>query len=43
MTPHFEALGAKEIEREDFLDKLKETQDTGLNLFETKKRFPNSR
>ncbi len=33
MTPHFEALGAKEIDREEFLDKLKETQDLELTLF----------
>jgi Leu/Phe-tRNA-protein transferase len=30
MTPHIKALGAKEIARAEFLDKLKETQ--GLNL-----------
>ncbi len=33
MTPHFEVLGAQEIEREDFLDKLEETQKLGLKLF----------
>jgi leucyl/phenylalanyl-tRNA--protein transferase len=33
MTPHFEVLGAKEIPREEFLDKLEETQKLGLNLF----------
>ncbi len=33
MTPHFEALGAKEIAREDFLDKLRETQKSNLKLF----------
>ncbi len=33
MTPHFEALGAKEIGRKDFLKKLKETQDLELKLF----------
>ncbi len=33
MTPHFEALGAKEIDREDFLDKLSETQKSNLKLF----------
>ena len=33
MTPHFEALGAKEIDRADFLDKLKETQGLNLKLF----------
>lgn len=33
MTPHFEVLGAKEIERAEFLDKLEETQKIGLQLF----------
>ena len=33
MTPHFEVLGAREIEREEFLDKLEETQKLGLKLF----------
>ena len=33
MTPHFEALGAKEIDRGEFLDKLKETQDLKLSIF----------
>lgn len=33
MTPHFKVLGAREIERTEFLDKLKETQDKGLTLF----------
>lgn len=33
MTPHFEALGAKEIRRKDFLKKLKETQGLELKLF----------
>lgn len=33
MTPHMEALGAKEIKRRDFLCKLKETQDLKLILF----------
>ncbi len=33
MTPHFEVLGAKEISREDFLDKLEETQRKNLQLF----------
>lgn len=33
MTPHFAALGAHEIYREDFLDKLEETQKLGLKLF----------
>jgi leucyl/phenylalanyl-tRNA--protein transferase len=33
MTPHFEVLGAKEIHREDFLDKLERTQSRNLELF----------
>ncbi len=33
MTPHMRALGAKEIDRRDFLDKLKRTQRLGLELF----------
>ncbi|MEZ5427308.1 MAG: leucyl/phenylalanyl-tRNA--protein transferase [Pyrinomonadaceae bacterium] len=33
MTPHFQILGAKEIKRAEFLDKLKETQDKNLKLF----------
>jgi leucyl/phenylalanyl-tRNA--protein transferase len=33
MTPHFKALGAKEVGREEFLIKLKEAQTLGLNLF----------
>ena len=33
MTPHFEVLGAEEIDREEFLDKLEETQKLGLRLF----------
>ena len=33
MTPHLEALGAKEIDRDEFLYKLKETQDRNLSLF----------
>ncbi len=33
MTPHFEILGAKEIGREEFLDKLEKTQAKSLNLF----------
>ena len=33
MTPHMEALGAKEIKRRDFLLKLKETQNLKLTLF----------
>ena len=33
MTPHFKVLGAKEIDRTDFLDKLEETQKLNLKLF----------
>ena len=33
MTPHIEALGAREIRRKEFLCKLKETQARGLSLF----------
>lgn len=33
MTPHFQALGAIEIERNDFLDKLRDTQNLDLTLF----------
>ncbi len=33
MTPHIRALGAKEIDRSEFLDKLKETQRSNLTLF----------
>ncbi len=33
MTPHFEVLGAEELEREDFLNKLEETQKLNLKLF----------
>lgn len=33
MTPHFKVLGAKEIYRTEFLDKLEETQKTNLKLF----------
>ncbi len=33
MTPHFEALGAKEIGRAAFLDKLADTQALNLKLF----------
>lgn len=33
MTPHMEALGAKEIDRGEFLDKLKETQDLKMSIF----------
>lgn len=33
MTPHMAALGAKLIPREEFLDKLAETHERGLELF----------
>lgn len=33
MTPHLEVLGAKEIDRDEFLDKLNETQKIKLELF----------
>jgi leucyl/phenylalanyl-tRNA--protein transferase len=33
MTPHFEALGARDIPREQFLKKLKATQDLDLKIF----------
>jgi leucyl/phenylalanyl-tRNA--protein transferase len=33
MTPHFELLGAKEIKRGEFLDKLERTLEKGLKLF----------
>lgn len=33
MTPHFKILGAKEIPRNQFLDKLEETQKLNLKLF----------
>lgn len=33
MTPHFQVLGAEEMEREDFLDKLEATQQLNLKLF----------
>ncbi len=33
MTPHFEVFGAKNIPRNDFLDKLKDTQNLGLKIF----------
>ncbi|CAN5227759.1 leucyl/phenylalanyl-tRNA--protein transferase [soil metagenome] len=33
MTPHFEALGAKEIDRLEFLEKLRVTQNAKLELF----------
>jgi len=33
MTPHFQALGAKDLDRNEFLSKLKKTQKLGLKLF----------
>ena len=36
MTPHIKALGAKEVRRNAFLRKLKETQSLDLDLFGTK-------
>lgn len=33
MTPHLMALGAKDIDRDEFLDKLNETRSLGLDLF----------
>ena len=33
MTPHMKALGAKEIDRAVFLDRLKETQELHLEIF----------
>jgi leucyl/phenylalanyl-tRNA---protein transferase len=33
MTPHMEALGAREIPRAAFLRKLKQTQSSGLKIF----------
>jgi leucyl/phenylalanyl-tRNA--protein transferase len=33
MSPHMEALGAKSISRNEFLDRLAETQRRGLSLF----------
>lgn len=33
MTPHIKALGGKEISREEFLEKLKATQESGLTIF----------
>lgn len=40
MTPHFTALGAKEIDRDGFLAKLKETQSLNLNLFSNAASHP---
>lgn len=36
MTPHMKALGAKEINREDFLDRLADTQTQNLSLLDDK-------
>lgn len=33
LTPHFQKIGAKEIPRKEFLDKLEQTQKRNLNLF----------
>lgn len=33
MTPHMEALGSQEMDRQEFLDKLKKTQQASLELF----------
>ena len=33
MTPHFEVFGAREIPRNEFMDKLEKTQKMGLELF----------
>jgi leucyl/phenylalanyl-tRNA--protein transferase len=33
MTPHMNALGAREISRKDFLTRLRQTQDLKLALF----------
>lgn len=33
MTPHMKALGAKEIDRGEFLDRLKKAQESKLKLF----------
>jgi leucyl/phenylalanyl-tRNA--protein transferase len=33
LTPHMEALGAREIPREHFLEKLSHTLSLNLNLF----------
>ena len=40
MTPHLEAFGAKEIDRDGFLAKLKETQSLNLNLFSNAASHP---
>jgi leucyl/phenylalanyl-tRNA--protein transferase len=33
MTPHLEALGAKEIDRDEFLKKLEQSQCLDIQLF----------
>ncbi len=35
MTPHMEALGAKDVHRNQFLDRLRTTSDLGLRIFDT--------
>jgi leucyl/phenylalanyl-tRNA--protein transferase len=40
MTPHFKALGAKEVGRDEFLLKLKKTQQLNLSLFDGDIKFP---
>jgi leucyl/phenylalanyl-tRNA--protein transferase len=34
MTPHMMALGARDIDRDEFLDKLKDTRSKRLRLFD---------
>lgn len=34
LTPHMESLGAELIDRDDFLDRLRDTQRRGLRLFD---------
>ena len=36
MTPHFKSLGAKEVSREDFLERLGLERSRGIRLFETR-------
>lgn len=40
MTPHLEALGAVEVDRDEFLDKLNATQVLNLNLFQNAASHP---
>ncbi|MEP6945258.1 MAG: leucyl/phenylalanyl-tRNA--protein transferase [Acidobacteriota bacterium] len=35
MTPHLKVLGAKEVDRDEFLDRLRDTQSRGLEIFES--------